>query len=124
MGDKKDQSKVTTPDVVQRGDDVVYESREGIDRRGNERGLNPGRRLVDHHRVRSQFNERVEMLHAEGASAETIARILNDEDFPTAGGSVWTVSAIEQLLKALNERRNRDAWLPASLTESEHDEDG
>ena len=123
MGDKKDLPKVTTPEVVQRGDDVVYEGREGIDRRGDERGLNPGRRLVDHHRVRSQFNERVEALFAEGTSAKSIARILNDEEFPTAAGSKWTEAAIEQLLKALHERRNRDAWLPASLEDSESGED-
>lgn len=115
MSDKKKSPEITTPEVVQRGDDVVYEGREGVDRRGNERGLNPGRRLVDHHRVRSLFNERVETLSAEGASVETIASILNDEGFATAGGSIWTASAIEQLLKNLNERKNRDAWLPSSL---------
>ena len=123
MGEKKDMPKLTTPEVVQRGDDVVYEGREGIDRRGNERGLNPGRRLVDHHRVRSQFNERVETLFAEGTSAKSIARILNDEEFPTAAGSKWTEAAIEQLLKTLHERRNRDAWLPTSLEDSESAED-
>ena len=119
MGDKKDLPKVTTPEVVQRGDDVVYEGRGGVDRRGDERGLNPGRRLVDHHRVRSQFNDRVEALHAQGTSAESIARILNDEEFPTAAGSKWTEAAIEQLLKTLHERRNRDAWIPKSLQDEE-----
>ena len=41
MGDKKEEAGITTPKVVQRGDDVVYEGREGGDRRGDQRGLNP-----------------------------------------------------------------------------------
>lgn len=109
---------MTTPDVVQRGNDVVYEGRAGQDRRGDQRGLNPGRRLLDHHRVRSQFNERVADLFAQGRSADSIARILNDENFPTAAGSTWTATAIEQLLDKLKERRNRDAWLPSSLEDN------
>ena len=123
MGDKKEQSGITTPEVVQRGDDVVYEGREGGDRRGDQRGLNPGRRLKDHHRVRSQFNERITELFNQGCSAETIARILNDEEFLTAGGAKWTATAINQLLGSLKERRNRDAWLPTSLADTPVDED-
>jgi hypothetical protein len=108
--------------IVQRGDDVLYEPRDGGDRRGGGRGLNPGRRLVDHHRVRSAFIERVDSLMKKGHSAQTIAAILNDEGFETAGGEQWTQDAIVQLQEALKERRTRDAWLPESLDSQENDE--
>ena len=123
MSDKKDSKPSTTPDVVQRGDDVQYESRDGGDRRGGDRGLNPGRRLIDHHRARSQFNERIETLTQKGYSPDTIAQILNDEHFPTAAGGLWTTQAIVQLLESLKTRKARDAWLPASLEIGENADD-
>ena len=65
MSDKKDTDNAPEKEagkdrenpirIEQRGDDVLYEPRDGGDRRGGGRGLNPGRRLVDHHRVRSAF---------------------------------------------------------------------
>ncbi len=108
--------------IVQRGDDILYEPRDGGDRRGGGRGLNPGRRLVDHHRVRSAFIERVDGLVKKGHSAHTIAAILNDEGFETAGRELWTEDAIHQLQITLKERRTRDAWLPESLSFHEDDE--
>ncbi len=123
MSEKKTAQPSTTPNVVQRGDEVRYESRDGEDRRGGERGLNPGRRLVDHHRARAQFNERIESLTQKGHSPETIANILNDEEFRTAGGELWTDQAITQLIDSLKSRRTRDAWLPESL-EAEDGPDG
>lgn len=104
------------PRIVQRGDDILYGARTGNDRRGGGRGLNPGRRLVDHHRVRSAFIERVEGLYKKGHSPQTIASILNDEEFETAAGESWTKDAIVQLIDSLAQRRTRDAWLPSSLT--------
>jgi hypothetical protein len=125
MSDKKDSGTSTEQEnaegavgstkVVQRGDDILYEPRDGGDRRGGGRGLNPGRRLVDHHRVRSAFIERVDGLIKKGHSEKTIAAILNDEEFETAGGELWTEDAIVQLQEVLKERRTRDAWLPNSL---------
>ncbi|MGB0646694.1 MAG: hypothetical protein ACPGQS_05920 [Bradymonadia bacterium] len=117
---KKTASK--TSQIIQRGDDVLYEARTGEDRRGDGRGLNPGRRLADHHRVRSAFIERVEGLLKKGHSYQTIASILNDEKFETAGGGYWTDDAIEQLHTALKDRRERDAWLPESLDIDAEDE--
>ena len=117
---KKTEAK--SSQIIQRGDDVLYEARTGDDRRGGGRGLNPGRRLADHHRVRSAFIERVEGLLKKGHSYQTIASILNDEKFETAGGSYWTDDAIEQLHIALKERRERDAWLPESLNADIEDE--
>lgn len=132
MSEKKDTGKKTEQEagrgsgdssrVVQRGDDVLYEPRDGGDRRGGGRGLNPGRRLVDHHRVRSAFIERVDSLMRKGHSPQTIAAILNDEGFDTAGGEQWTQDAIVQLQEALKQRRTRDAWLPESLDSQENDE--
>ena len=132
MSDKKDTSKMPEKDngsggddsarIVQRGDDVLYETRDGGDRRGGGRGLNPGRRLVDHHRVRSAFIERVDGLMKKGHSPQTIAAILNDEGFETAGGEQWTQDAIVQLQETLKERRTRDAWLPESLDHQDNDE--
>ena len=119
MTDKKVPSASTTPAVIQRGDEIRYESRDGEDRRGDNRGLNPGRRLSDHHRVRSLFNKRIESLVREGHSAESVAVILNDEDFQTAGGEQWTADAIIQLLDTLKQRRSRDAWLPTKLEPEE-----
>ena len=117
---KKTESK--TSQIVQRGDDVLYEARTGEDRRGDGRGLNPGRRLADHHRVRSAFIDRVEGLLKKGHSYQTVASILNDEKFETAGGGAWTSDAIEQLHGTLKERRERDAWLPESLNTDAQDD--
>ena len=115
--EKEDANGVSDPTkIVQRGDDILYEPRDGGDRRGGGRGLNPGRRLVDHHRVRSAFIERVDGLVKKGHSEKTIAAILNDEEFETAGGELWTEDAIIQLQEVLKERRTRDAWLPDSLS--------
>lgn len=132
MSDKKDtdnapekeagKDRETPIRIVQRGDDVLYEPRDGGDRRGGGRGLNPGRRLVDHHRVRSAFIERVDGLMKKGHSAQTIAAILNDEGFETAGGEQWTQDAIVQLQEVLKHRRTRDAWLPESLDSHDKDE--
>ena len=117
-----DKQTATPVRIVQRGDEVIYEPRDGGDRRGGGRGLNPGRRLVDHHRVRSAFIERVDGLIKKGHSPQTIAAILNDEGFETAGGQQWTQDAIVQLQDTLKERRTRDAWLPGSLDSKENDE--
>ena len=132
MSDKKDlgtsddkeipEGVADSTKVVQRGDDILYEPRDGGDRRGGGRGLNPGRRLVDHHRVRSAFIERVNGLIKKGHSAKTIAAILNDEEFETAGGELWTEDAIIQLQEVLKERRTRDAWLPDSLSSNVDDD--
>ena len=108
-------SKDVTSQVVQRGENVVYGSRDGGDRRGEKRGLKPGRRLVDHHEVRSRFNARLRTLVTEGLSPKSIARVLNDEDFLTAEGAEWSEIAITQILEKLRQQTERDAWLPDSL---------
>ena len=112
----KHDSKDVTNQVVQRGENVVYGSRDGGDRRGEKRGLKPGRRLVDQHEVRSKFNARLRTLVTEGLSPKSIARVLNDEAFLTAEGAEWSEVAISQILEKLRQQTERDAWLPDSLS--------
>ena len=116
----KHDSKDVTNQVVQRGENIVYGSRDGGDRRGEKRGLKPGRRLVDHHEVRSKFNARLRTLVTEGLSPKSIAKVLNDEAFLTAEGAEWSEIAITQILEKLRQQTERDAWLPSSLTDNDN----
>ena len=113
---KKPPSKGPTHGVriVQRGDELAQDSRSGTDRRGEGRGLNAGRRIDDHRRVRDAFLERVREMLAIGVSPSTAARILNDEGETTAQGEEWTESAIQQLLSVAGKRAHRTAWSPLS----------
>ena len=100
--------------IVQRGDELAHGSRTGTDRRGDDRGLDAGRRMVDHRRVRQAFEERITEMIAIGISPATIARILNDEEETTAHGAAWTESAIQQLLNMSEQRVLKAAWSPLS----------
>ena len=76
--------------VVQRGDSLSVGTRRGGDRRGDARGLNAGRRMSDHRRVRTAFLDRIKDMLAIGISPTTVARILHDEESTTAQGEAWT----------------------------------
>jgi len=104
---------------VQRGESLAQGSRSGGDRRQGDRGLATERRYVDQQRVRRQFIDRVTEMCVQGCSHLSIAEILNDEGLRTAADERWTTSAIEQLLKAEDTRRKKEAWRPKSLTSQE-----
>ena len=104
--------------IVQRGEELAFGSRQGDDRRTGTRGLAVGRRFVDQHKARREFIEEIRTMSLEGCSADTIARFLNEEGLRTARDDKWTGSAIEQLLKTEDERREREAWTPPSLDEN------
>ena len=99
---------------VLRGDLLTSGSRTGQERRIDDRGLNAGRRYLDHKRVRRAFIDRVMDMEQQGLSKKTIASILNDEELKTAAGENWTEVAITQLVAQENERRDRAAWRPST----------
>ena len=103
--------------VYRREDDLATGTRSGSDRRGDERGLAVGRRLVDQQTSRQSFIARVLEMSLEGASPMVIANFLNEEEFTTARGAHWTPAAIEQLIATEEARRERDAWRPPALDE-------
>ncbi|MEE2786306.1 MAG: hypothetical protein VX589_03140 [Myxococcota bacterium] len=107
--------------VVQRGDRLAQGSRSGHDRRGADRGLDAGRRRIDHREVRSAFLMRVKDMQIMGMSASSIAMVLNDEGVTTAQGQKWSAIAIKQLLGVSERIERKNAWSPLKATQSDRD---
>ena len=98
--------------IVQRGETLAKGSRSGRDRRGEDRGLDAGRRRVDHREVRTAFLARVRDMRLMGMSNSSIAMILNDEGVTTAQGHKWSSIAIQQLLDVAESIDRKKAWTP------------
>ena len=91
---------------------TTHGSRSGHDRRGEERGLDAGRRRIDHREVRTAFFNRVRDMRVMGISASSIAMVLNEEGVTTAQGKRWSAIAIEQLLEVSDNIDRKNAWSP------------
>ncbi len=103
--------------IVCRTGEYVPGSRQGGDRRAEDRGLDGGRRTDDQRRVRRKFIDRVVDLADEGHPPKHIASTLNDEGSRTARGHRWTTQAIDQLIRTESARRGRKAWIPRALAD-------
>ena len=116
MNKKTDQALISgeAQKIVQRGEQLAHGSRSGHDRRGEERGLDAGRRRVDHREVRTAFLNRIRDMRVMGISASSIAMVLNEEGVTTAQGQRWSAVAIEQLLEVADDIDRKNAWSPLS----------
>lgn len=108
-----------TERVVLRGDHLAYGTRSGEDRRGDERGLDAGRRAEDVRRVRRAFIDEVMRRFESGEAPAAIADAFNAAGRRTARGNRWSEAAIEQLVHRERARRIRDDWGSGSAANEE-----
>ncbi|MCB9544219.1 MAG: hypothetical protein R3F65_01405 [bacterium] len=108
-----------TERVVLRGDRLAYGTRSGEDRRGDERGLDAGRRAEDVRRVRRAFIDEVMRRIEDGESPASIAEALNAAGRRTARGNRFGEAAIEQLVHRERARRIRGDWRAGPAADEE-----
>lgn len=102
--------------VIQRKLGLAFgQRRQQIDRRDLDRPETSGRRVTDHEHHRRAFIQRLWSMERVGWTLEEIVEQLAVEGVLTTRGCVWTVDAIEQLLRADKSKQDRASWKPAAL---------